>query len=874
VRNVSTTQANGAERKKLQGEDLVILVTAHSKGEMGDDTALGSLRIRVGVNTDDEKYYHLCGKAGFMLKLQLRISYGTGYNIHSKLPLSQLKEKPRPDGSRGVDDPLDLINQFASWSLRRRERDDSLSSDDSSFMLVNPSPTESSDISLELSPPQTSHNSHIIQRVDDNAPAGALEENNAALPCALQSKVQFGDVKSAEAPKEATTGTKISPKTESLIDSHLKKETLPQTPESQRWHAHSSDHPDSERSSRLGPSDAASEILSQTVAMASQEAQNMNIEQKKEQTEKLSSDRMRRVAQSHWGTGPSEQPHSSEDHSNFRTRGPRVGRSEQIRQHDGSGGVVRTCCPNQVEMCIKSRENAERVEPEILSKKLHFNVSSSTPNKMQADSHSPGLHIGQAPKFVTPEQPLEFHSKMVSSHKTIFSSRAKSENFAESEGETRHTSRVVAKSALDKSYPYGSRVELEKEAGRGQKIADDPHSESSMDQAMKDLFSNLQQTNLDLMVTREELAVERGKRLQAEEVSSEHLRKIIRLEAVIREEKLKNRTLHESLDELSNRQYECLSPSREVISQERRQLQLCKAFTQILLSCLESNMRSLCNQNQQPVNTSAGSREMSHSKLNQLRAECADSLKSMTDLFEAIMNVASTRNNAAHYALDKVQQELLESRQALCSLQDALHKKEREVDVRLGFESLREQNQSKMSLNGISVVERDGSTRSNGFAYDNSMTEIEILQNHVYHALESISKIKHEILVMTKLFEQGDGSQKDLLNGKLLGSAIVKDATEWEFTMEDHIRELDDLLLAELCSARRLKVNEIDRPESDQEFHASETFDRLWSGLRASKHMPYSMSTLTQVSPNGRRSMSARPDELPTSSFDVHFQYA
>ena len=360
------------------------------------------------------------------------------------------------------------------------------------------------------------------------------------------------------------------------------------------------------------------------------------------------------------------------------------------------------------------------------------------------------------------------------------------------------------------------------------------------------LLSKMQATELELMVTKEELSVERGKRIQAEERSAWRLKEIDTLTVSLTEQQASILTLQERLRDHQH------PASSEVIIQEQRQLHLSRALCEFVLDNLQNKLRSLCSDathgSHETDTHSVGSQSVSHAssaaKLKKLREECVEDLKSMCGVMDGIRAVLATRDNAARYAMDRARHGLVQSRQALSALQNALSGTERELEgIRQGLEVLHEQEPTNSTFGGVSFVQRSDVTSyfvegghglGSGVPLEQSWVEVEKMYTHLSSALGSMQKMEQEFKVMSKLFEQKDRTCNSVLasfiHSKHAGEAgwSIHASTPWgggatpaahskidlDFSVKDHrtlIEELDAALFAELCSSRRLQAHSVPR---------------------------------------------------------------
>ena len=171
---------------------------------------------------------------------------------------------------------------------------------------------------------------------------------------------------------------------------------------------------------------------------------------------------------------------------------------------------------------------------------------------------------------------------------------------------------------------------------------------------MDELRSKMQHTEMELMVTREELSVEQGRRSNAEETCSQLLKEIASLKANLKKEQeeiasLKTNLqkqqikLAETVEKLNDRQ---LPASHQVIMEERRQLQLSRAMCQFVIVSLLEKLRGLCLEAGKGGDASGMSSRETTNQLLKLRTECADDLNSLLAVTDMINALVSTRDNA------------------------------------------------------------------------------------------------------------------------------------------------------------------------------------------------------------------------------------
>lgn len=153
------------------------------------------------------------------------------------------------------------------------------------------------------------------------------------------------------------------------------------------------------------------------------------------------------------------------------------------------------------------------------------------------------------------------------------------------------------------------------------------------------LMAKLRQTQLELMVTKEELSVEHGKRLKAQETCAQQANEIAMLTS--------NLEVHQKtvalLKELLENEQAARPASRHVVIEEERQLRLSRALTHFVLVCLQDKLQWLCVEEQV---ASSGSVHVTSRQLATLRKECASDLKSLLAASDVITALVSTRDNA------------------------------------------------------------------------------------------------------------------------------------------------------------------------------------------------------------------------------------
>jgi hypothetical protein len=171
---------------------------------------------------------------------------------------------------------------------------------------------------------------------------------------------------------------------------------------------------------------------------------------------------------------------------------------------------------------------------------------------------------------------------------------------------------------------------------------------------MDELRSKMQHKEMELMVTREELSVEQGRRSNAEETCSKLLKEIAALKANLQKDQEEIAALKtdlqkqqiqltETVEKLNDRQ---LPASHQVIMEERRQLQLSRAMCQFVIVSLLEKLRGLCLEAGKGGDASRMSSRETTNQLLKLRTECADDLKSLLAVTDMINALVSTRDNA------------------------------------------------------------------------------------------------------------------------------------------------------------------------------------------------------------------------------------
>jgi len=369
-----------------------------------------------------------------------------------------------------------------------------------------------------------------------------------------------------------------------------------------------------------------------------------------------------------------------------------------------------------------------------------------------------------------------------------------------------------------------------------------PHQQQTMD----NVIAKLHKAELDLMVTKEELAVEQGKRIKADETCTKHLDQIANMAEQLKEEqntvsKLKNR-----VSELER------CTSTDAVAQERRQLRFSRFLAEFVLACLLDKLRSHCYSRStlsESCDEQSGSyttaQTMGAAECMKLRRECADDLKSLMDIMDVMNGLVSTRDNAARCCIDRAQQSIVASRHALSLLQHALAETEREMEgIRQDLQALHDEEQSldsekfRDSLEGVSHIQQRSvslsQAGSNCAFTDRPCLGIDSMQAQISSLIDNVSKTEHELRMLSKFFEQKDRTSNGVLasfiHSKHAGEAgwSVHASEPWdgmrkchascdaELSVTDHhklIRELDSVLLAELCSSRRLQPPQNSVPE-------------------------------------------------------------
>jgi hypothetical protein len=164
----------------------------------------------------------------------------------------------------------------------------------------------------------------------------------------------------------------------------------------------------------------------------------------------------------------------------------------------------------------------------------------------------------------------------------------------------------------------------------------------------------------------------------------------------------------------------------------------------------------------------------------------------------------------------------------LVSLQNALEAAKGELQVICrDVDALRLHDRSDTSLPNLSCVQPGDATwtfNGCGVAHtatlDHSWMEIDGMVTEITGVLKNMQKIEDEFKVLRKLFHQKDRTCNQCLQPSLVHS---KDVDEQAWSMPDFdiganlvrphqriIQELDNLLLAELCSSRRLQAPVLD----------------------------------------------------------------
>ena len=370
-----------------------------------------------------------------------------------------------------------------------------------------------------------------------------------------------------------------------------------------------------------------------------------------------------------------------------------------------------------------------------------------------------------------------------------------------------------------------------------------PHQQLVID----NLTAKLRQTELDLMVTKEELLVEQGARIKANEACSKHLDQIAQMTDKLKEEEKTISTLKKRVIELE----QCTTS--EALAQERRQLRFSRILSEFVLTCLLDKLRLYCYSkatlsescDELSGSFTAGQR-LGTAELMKLRHECAKDLKALTDIVDVMNGLVSTRDNAARYCIDRAQQSIVASRHAISSLEHALVGPEREREgIRQDLQALHDDEQQHDSLEGVShiqhlnltsIMNNSGQAHAgiNGACLDRPCREIVSMQEQISSAADSMGKTEHELRVLSRFFEQKDRTSNGVLasfiHSKHAGEAgwSIHASEPWggmpashddELSVKDHhalVRELDNALLAELCSSRRLPqpqdtAQEVDR---------------------------------------------------------------
>jgi hypothetical protein len=181
-----------------------------------------------------------------------------------------------------------------------------------------------------------------------------------------------------------------------------------------------------------------------------------------------------------------------------------------------------------------------------------------------------------------------------------------------------------------------SRKSLTLSGNKGRHVS---HSDFPEQRVVDALMSTLHQTQLELMVTREELLVEHGKRLKAQEACAQHATEIAMLTSNLEAEQQTVAMLKECLD----KEQAARPASRHVVVEEERQLHLCRALSHFVLVCLQDKLQWLCVE-QQAVCSGAG--HTTSRQLATLRNDCASDLKSLQAVCDVITALVATRDNA------------------------------------------------------------------------------------------------------------------------------------------------------------------------------------------------------------------------------------
>lgn len=226
------------------------------------------------------------------------------------------------------------------------------------------------------------------------------------------------------------------------------------------------------------------------------------------------------------------------------------------------------------------------------------------------------------------------------------------------------------------------------------------------------LLCKLEFTEMQLLVTNEELASERFKRIQAEENCAKQLEELKVLSA-----KLKEAT--QELRELGR------PDSQDRLIQEQQQLRLANTLAELLLTCPQQST---------PRDTS----------LLQMQSH--------------LYSLLTTRDNAARYASESAKQSLCESRQAVVALEQTL----------LQYGLYPEGSDDICELGDVTDVEHVDSTgslssrhaqqRYDGSTLYTSVRQMSRLPTHLAGILSGLSKIESDLRVISTIFRQADRS--------------------------------------------------------------------------------------------------------------------
>lgn len=233
--------------------------------------------------------------------------------------------------------------------------------------------------------------------------------------------------------------------------------------------------------------------------------------------------------------------------------------------------------------------------------------------------------------------------------------------------------------------------------------------------------------------------------------------------------------------------------------------------------------------------------------------------------------------------MDRALQGLLESRKALVSLQNALEAAKGELQVICrDVDALRLHDRSDTSLPNLSCVQPGDATwtfNGCGVAHtatlDHSWMEIDGMVTEITGVLKNMQKIEDEFKVLRKLFHQKDRT----CNQCLASLAHSKDVDEQGWSMPDFdigpnlvrphqriIQDLDNLLLAELCSSRRLQAPVVRGSTSKEDMRVNQSFARHFNQTQDS--LSFKQANRQSVQPQSK-SLDNQMDDVSPLSHDV-----